>query len=430
MPKVPQSLTPDLHTVALGFYLNWYLRPRSSPAGSSLGLLASLSAWVSSSKSAMVDSAVSSMALATYSRVRHHILAATASSMTYQLTLRSAQNSISNLSAANIDACLMTIFLMSRYEDVFHRHWHSPTGISFGSAPHHDGATVILKTWVDKFRDSNPPSTVIKYTRRGLLRSALLRHLAVPEWMVDGSVFGETGQDLAYDSIFVRLLNLRHQLQTGLGNDDSGVTNSYVIPSASDLEDLLAELKTLDGDLETWKANFPTSWEFTTWTVKDVGQTPRQHFYTPRANFHSSLVAVAAHNHYLITRMLVSSTRMRLVQQSQFFPETFRDGIDKEMLKCLFHLEDMGKEVAANFPFCLSLIKLEDGECVIRKTGSMEAYEPATANLLAWPLSVVSCLHGVNNAQMKWFQSELIFVGITLGIGALQCTDGHACIRL
>lgn len=426
---MPLSLTLDLHTVALGFYLNWYLRPRSASANSSLGLLASLSAWVSSSKSSMVDSAVSSMALAVYSRVRHHLLAATASSMTYQHTLRSAQRVISNLSAANIDACLMTIFLMSRYEDVLHQHWHSPTGTTFGSAPHHDGATVILKAWADKFRGSCPPSMVIKHTRRGLLRSALLRHLAVPEWMVDGSYFGETGQDLAYDGIFVRLLNIRHQLQTALG-DDVGLPSSYVIASVSEMQELFAQLKTLDCELETWKANFPATWELKSCLVKDVGQTPTQHFYTPRANLHSNLVAVATWNHYLVTSMLISSTRMRLVQQSQLFPETFRDGIDKEMLKCLFHLEDTGKELATNVPFCLSLIKSEDGDCVIRNTGTMELYEPAAANLLAWPLSVVSCLHGVNNSQKMWFQSELTFVGITLGIGALQCADSQACLRL
>jgi len=65
----------------------------------------------------------------------------------------------------------------------------------------------ILKVWNDRGHD---PSPIIEQSRRGLIRSALLRNRSLPDWVRDGSRFGEHGLDLSFDGILVRVVNLRH----------------------------------------------------------------------------------------------------------------------------------------------------------------------------------------------------------------------------
>ena len=73
----------------------------------------------------MVDLALSSMALAVFSRTQKHPAAATEASPRYYRLLRVAQEriaqlGISTLDEQKIDACLLAIFLMGRYEGTMH----------------------------------------------------------------------------------------------------------------------------------------------------------------------------------------------------------------------------------------------------------------------------------------------------------------------
>jgi hypothetical protein len=96
----------------------------------------------------MVDLALSSIALAVYSRTQQHPLAATEASSRYYRLLRVAQERIAQLGIPtlderNIDACLLAFFLMGRFEGATHRPSDLNSKESFTwlhNFSHHDGA--------------------------------------------------------------------------------------------------------------------------------------------------------------------------------------------------------------------------------------------------------------------------------------------------
>ncbi|KAL8641098.1 MAG: hypothetical protein Q9226_008673 [Calogaya cf. arnoldii] len=165
----------------------------------------------------MVDLALSSMALAVFSRTQQHPLAATEASSRYQSLLRLAQERVARLSSSllderDIDACLLAILLMGRYEGLIYRPGNPDLKQSFSSLPiwsHHKGAMAILRFWYDHL-NRTPATTLIRDTRRGLIRSSLLRNLPIPDWMLDGTRFGERDLEQDYDRIFVRTVNLQY----------------------------------------------------------------------------------------------------------------------------------------------------------------------------------------------------------------------------
>jgi hypothetical protein len=112
---------------------------------------------------------------AVYSRTQRHPPAATDASIKYQQLLRVTRVTIPTLDERNVDACLLTIFLMSRYEDIMHRSSSSlnskaPFAMSLQSLSHHNGAMAILKIWKNRLSHSHPATDIIKQTRRGLIK--------------------------------------------------------------------------------------------------------------------------------------------------------------------------------------------------------------------------------------------------------------------
>jgi len=123
---------------------------------------------------------------------------------------RIAQVGIPALDERNIDACLIAVFLMGRYEGATYRpgNLNSKKSItSLQSWSRHDGAMAILKVWNDKL-SYNPATFIIKQTRRGLIKSCLLRNLPLPDWLLNCNRFGEHDVKLDYDCIAIRIVNL------------------------------------------------------------------------------------------------------------------------------------------------------------------------------------------------------------------------------
>jgi len=118
---VPQHPHFDLQTRALVHYLPCRLQTVVDIPSISKSLSDCVPAWISRTKCPMVDLAISSMALAVYFRTQRHPPAATDASIKYQQLLRVTRVTIPTLDERNVHACLLTIFLMSRYEDIMHR---------------------------------------------------------------------------------------------------------------------------------------------------------------------------------------------------------------------------------------------------------------------------------------------------------------------
>lgn len=248
----------DLQTRALAYYLQYHLQALKDVPNLSVGLSECVSAWkVSGRTRPVVDLALSSMALAVYSRIQQHPPAAIEASSRYYRLLRVAQERIAQLAIPtlgerDIDACLLAASLMGRYEGATLRPGDlnsKDSSTSLQSWSHHDGAMAILKVWNDNL-SHRTATFIIKQTRRALIKCSLLRNLPLPNWKLNGNCFGEHGLELDYDRIVVRILNLHH------ASANLQQTDGLQISKA---EKLNHEARELDKALQVWIAQIPST---------------------------------------------------------------------------------------------------------------------------------------------------------------------------
>ena len=436
LDAVPQPQLVDLKTTAVAYYLHYHLQTLKDTTNISKGVPDDfLPMWMSRAECPMIDLAVSTMALAVFSRTQQHPPAAIEASMKYQRLLRITQTTLLSLDEGTIDAYLLANFFMSRYEDTVHRPSNlkprTPFVMTLQSFSHHDGAFAILKTWKDQISCSQPATDVIKHIRRGLIRSALLRNLALPKWIEEGVFFGERGLELEYDRVIVRTTNIRQRLSMLLkAKTDPRRTSHEVTPTAEELNE---ETRELDEALQDWTAHFPIAWCYQRHTLSDPYRWPMRDFYSPIVYSYSSPAYAAVWNKYHATRMLINSTRLRILDLIR--SNTVDLAHEKQRLECLFHMKTMANDLASSVPFCLERFKVIDGpKSSSHKTSitlnTNEEIKPYLASLTVWPLTIAASLREVDVKQKPWFRSELARLGRIIGSSVIECAESDQWLEL
>ena len=372
----------------------------------------------------MVDLALSSIALYYYSRAQQHPPAATEASSRYYRLLRVAQQRIAQvgiptLDEQNIDACLLAVYLMGRFEGATYRPGNlnsKDTSTSLQSWSHHDGAMAILKVWYDN-PSHNTATSIIKQTRRGLIRSSLLRNLPLPDWMLDGSRFGEHDLELDYDRIVVRITNL-HYASAGL-QQKSGL-------QIAKAEELNNEARELDKALQDWAAQMPSTCSYQRHILPEPNPWPRRHFYSSIVYSYSRPGYAAVWSQYFAARMLINSTRLRFLELSR--PNPVVDFThEQQRQECISQLKAMTDSLASTIPFCLERFKADNPTSPIRQTSvtlnTHEEIKPYLASSVVWPLTIASSLEGIDVRQQLWFRYELARLGRITGDGVLECAE-------
>jgi hypothetical protein len=369
----------------------------------------------------MVDLALSSMALAVFSRTQQHPPAATEAASRYYRLLqvvqeRIAQVGIPTCDERNIDACLLTVLIMGRYEGAMHRPADVNSKDSFKSLQswsHHDGAMAILKVWNDR-PTYKTPTCIITQTRRGLIRSALLRNLPLPDWMLNGNRFGEHNLELGYDRIAVRIVNLRYA---------SAILQQKDGLQIAEAEELNKEARELHMALQEWAAQMPSTWSYQRRTLAQPGPWPRRHFYSSIVYSYSNLGYAAVWSQYFAVSMLINSTRLKILELS--CPNPLVDvSHEQQRLECVTQVKAMADGLASTIPFCLERLKADNpnspnGQTLIR-LNTNEEIKPYVAGLAVWPLTIAASLEGIDVRQQLWFRSELATLGRIVGDGVLE----------
>ncbi|MCJ1414043.1 hypothetical protein MMC32_000368 [Xylographa parallela] len=348
-------------------------------------------------------------------------------SLMYHRLLQVAQLTFVSLTEENIDTCLLAIFFMSRFESAVHRlgQLNPKTSLTttLQSFSHHDGALAALGFWKQHLSQTHPATDVIKHTRRGMLRSALMRNLALPKWMQEGSSFGEYGLELEYDRIVVRIVNVRQRLCTPLNEKtDSHRTSPKVASMAKELNEEVADV---DKALQDWTANFPSTWSYQRHTLSNPHPWPIRDFYSPIVYSYSSPAYATIWNQYYASRMLINSIRWRVLQLEN--PNS-ADIVHNQRLECLFHVNSMANDLASNVPYCLGRFTVAHGSYSSSHPTTVtpnanEDINPHLASLLIWPLTIASSIRDMDVQQKLWFRSELARLGRMVGAGVFECAE-------
>lgn len=357
----------------------------------------------------MVDLALSSMALAVFSRTQNHRGAAVKASVNYLRLLRISQFWISRvestkLDIADIDACLLAIALMGRFEGVTYSVEGSDDSVKpiahMRSWHHQDGAKAVLKVWYDgSKKDRSSPSNIIKHSRRGVLKFFLLRNKLLPEWLHDGEMFGEYGMELESDKIDVRILILRQayiKLEHGI--------------DAAPAEQLIDEVEELDNSLQFMVSQLPRSCSYQQHVLTGCASFPQRHIFSPAVYSYQNPRYAAIWMQYFATRMLINKLRLRILNMS-YCDHTH----EQQRTYCRTVIESMGESLASSIPFCLERFSFDKDKpnLIVLKTNT--DITPYLVNSVVWPLSIASGVEGMNFRQRSWFRGQLAVFGRLIG---------------
>lgn len=373
----------------------------------------------------MVDLALSSTALLIFSHTQQYAPASTEASSRYDRLLRVAQKRIAQMETSilderNVDSSLLAVFLMGRYEGATYRPCDLNVQESFTSLQvwsHHDGAMAILKLWKNN-PSPKPATSIVKQTRRCLIKSLLIRNLPLPDWMLDGSRFGERNLELDYDRILVRTVELHY------ASERARLENVIQVKKA---EELNTEARELDQALQNWASRFPSTWSYQRHSLLERDGQPRRGFYSPTVYSYSSSGHTAVWCQYFATRMLINNTRLKILDMSPC-NVLIHGTYEQQLLECTSNLQAMADSLASTIPFCLERVKVRSASksstCQPSITlNTNEEVKPYLANLVVWPLTIASSLEGIDFRQQLWFRSELARLGRLLGLGVLECAE-------
>lgn len=428
-PRGPRSsigvLHPhfDLKTRAVAYYVQYHLPKLEGMPDLSKGLTDCISVWSDSGRSCpMVDLALSSLALAVFSRTQQHPPAATEASSRYYQLLRVAQERIARLQAptldeSNIEACLLSVSLMNRYEGATMTPATKPTMDLFTSSQgwaHHDGAKAILKLWKDNF-SHNVPTFIVMQTRRDLIKSSLIRSVPLPDWMQDGSQFGEQGVELEYDRILVRVVNLHHA---------ATMIQQANNPPNSSTENLSNVARELDEALHKWTRHIPEMCTYQPHVVTSPTGWPRKHFYSSIVYSYPTPAYASAWAQYFVVRMIINSTRYKVLELGRSSP-LIGPTYEKDRQECITALKVMADNLASSIPFSVERFEIDKSSTNQSSItiNTDDDIKPYLARLVVWPLLIACGVEGIDIKQKMWFTSELAAFGRITGDGIFECAE-------
>lgn len=423
------AIAVDLETQAISFFIHYHVKTYDDPLEISRTVSDSIIniSRREANRSPTVDLALSTVALAVFSRAKKCTEAAKRAALNYHQLINKTRASIGSVEEENIDTFLLAIFSMARYEDALFDTDQLSFGKSFTSnlrsCSHHDGSLAVLSAWVRIRGRDTPATSVIKHTRRGLIRSFLLRSLALPISLHEGKLFGEHGLEVEYDAVLIRVLNIRRRLSIlRLPEKGQVCTTGELSSLAYWIDD---EAQDIDLALHNWTEHFPDTWSYQKHTLPLSKLWAKRYHSIELVYSYANPAQAATWCQYYAMRLLINSTRLRNFE----LLGTYMDNLasEKWRLECASCMNHLSKELISSIPYCLQefdgIIHPTPDSLETNTPSKTEDLKPHLANLVIWPLTIAAGIDNLGLNYKAWFRSELARIGKLTGYGVLECAE-------
>ncbi|KAJ8100824.1 C6 zinc finger domain-protein [Lipomyces tetrasporus] len=425
------SLPRDLHSEAVAYFAHFHLEPTTNrPLMMGPPTKALLSNWNSSP---VLELAASSTALALFSNAKMCSPAANLAFDSYQKSLRTLRTALSAPDYIDIDACLLAVCMLGRYEDAVYTPPKSdiPFLDTLHNRRHLKGAVALLEYWVNSPGGTKAPSDAIKYARRILRKAAIFGQIDLPDWLQDGALFGEQDFMRDLDRILIRLISARRQLMSFPQRQ----SELSVTESISTLQAMERETMSIDGALTECKALHADVSRCTQHTLAAQRVYSKQHFLLPRVYSHRSYAETAHCAHYYGYRILVNHLRIcTLKLLGTYSPCQPR----KPLAECQRTIDELLEDLASLTPFGLDRIKISEDPGAFGDHISIKSDEDRrlfVAELMAGPVLIASTCDSVKRSMQIGSDCNWAIRDVCLGmescgqrqvaIGQYRVTEGE-----
>lgn len=422
------GLPRNLKLEAISYYMFYHVAPVDGMLNTDgVAAKASPPVW----KTPTLELAMSSLSLAIFSKAKHSAESAREASINYHKSIRGLQTTLQHVNESNMDAYLLTVYFLQRYEDsIYSPSIHNGEGKPKqpGSLMHNNGIAAGLKHWFESRSTDDAPTGVIKHARRSVRKIALLGQVDFPAWLRDGAMFGEDGKDLELDRILVCLIGLRCRASSVLEDDESTRLDSQ--DDALTLQTLYQGLVLVDEALQEWLSSCPEYACYTKHVIADGQHGPEQDFFHSHVYVNQHHTDAIARVQIYGYRILANHPRCRLLQRIEtktgFAPQG-KMFESRHIMNCLAY------DLVSSIPFCLQQLVVSeapgefDHEITITRRHETTPY---LADLVAMPVVIASTTSFISTEYREWLLAQLVKIGRTAGYGLLEHVASSSWFKL
>ena len=427
---------PLEHLVHNWYWQSYHSRPNDLPeVANGYGMLL-LDNWNGSTTDSPLQLAISAASHALFGRCKNFSDARSIASVRYTQALVKTQEEINNLSSESIDQLLLTISLLTNFENMTHGQEFprsSDVAIDLNhstqlteSMAHHNGIIALLS-----FRQRNAPShdqepRLDKLVRRQLIRTAILQNIPLPPWLHDGRVFGETGLALDLDQCAIGVIELRSQAKELLAN--VALQAQFVEDTThSRVMKLVGKAVALGFRLLAWKASLPADWAYHVHSA--TSESIRAEYLGPHSqpmHAYSTVGHAAVWNRYRTFAIIAHDTVLDLLMLS---PRSLSNS-ETRMRYIRTTVRQLADEICATLPYQFNVLDKipKNHEHALPVLDFAQAsgvsISPQIANLVSWPLTIAMSAASFPEPHRHCIKSYLRIASQLTGDGVLQAVAG------
>lgn len=334
----------------------------------------------------------------------------------YQKALTEIRTRLSQPTVDASDQLIMACAMLSSYEDRVCD--FDQSGEVSEAFKHQDGITALLDIRSSQTDRTEQSLSIDKYIRRQTLRSNLFRGLPIPECLMDGSKYGETGQDQLLDELAVQNVNLRSQVLATFHHIrqlDPDQRASHL----SQLKQYLRHGLELDARLRWWTMIPPKEHEYHLTSpdkVRALCDDDDINFLTS-AHAYPDFLCALSWNHYRGHRLMLNGLLAKItvwIRSITYPDEPLSLDTIPGYSEILGATTALVNDICASCPYFFGLIDTQ------KSSGWTATQRVAHLYPVTWALIVSAAVTHIPEEQRAWLKRRVATIGALTGSRLLR----------